>query len=274
MAKTIALGAKFTNPGSTNLHFFLGKHFKNLSEYGQSLDEFKRVQAKDPYYPKIHIEIGRFVSLGLIARAEAIEYFTKEIEISNDPYAYHMRGLMYGVGGEWEKAEEDFKTETSLVRSWAAYIDLGWALLAQEKLDEAEAAVEKALEIDNNSFWGLSGLGVIALKKGDFSKAIALLGKAVERGNALVEADYWLAYPGNDPRGAKKGALAMRAGAHFNLALSYEKTGRHKEAILQYNEYLRLLDQVAEYDIGPNPPVSRKEVEQRIFQLASKKENE
>lgn len=271
-AKILALGAKSTNTGSAHLHFLLGKHFKNLKAYEESLIEFRNAAGRDPYYPGVNLEIGRFVSLGFISQAAAIEYFTKEIEISNHPYAYHMRGLMHGFRGDWEKAEKDFRSATSLARSWASYVDLGWTLLAQDKIDEAELAVKRALEIEQN-FWGLSGLGVIALNQGDLANAISLLEKAVEQGKILTKYDYWRAYPGNDPRGAERGVLVMRAGAHFNLALAHERAGRYQGAIAQYEEYLRLAREAAGPGIGPRPPVPQRAVEERVAQLNLKINN-
>jgi tetratricopeptide (TPR) repeat protein len=228
---------------SAQKHLQVGKILRENGNYKQALFHFRQALQKDPNLAEVNLEIGRlyFIDPNLVSLDEAIYRFTKEIEISNHPYAYHERGILFGYLKKWKEAEADFRKEISLWDNWAGYLDLAWILFSQNRLNEAEELMKIVDQKMPNSVWSLNGLGIIHLNQGKYDLAINELEMAFEKAKDLSYNDYIMAYPGNDPKLAFENIENIKIGIAFNLALAYEKNKNLTKALIWYNKTKELL---------------------------------
>jgi len=62
----------------------------------------------------------------------------------------------------------------------AAFVDMGWSHVSRGEFDQANAAFEKAVSLDNQSIDGYYGLGVVARRKGDKARARQAFSTVIE----------------------------------------------------------------------------------------------
>lgn len=256
---------------SPETHFRLGRLLKNLGDYEPALKEFKRAANASPPFAHSYREIGRFYFLGrdLVGLEEAVSAFSKEIELTQDPYSYHLRGILYlSKLGRVKDAEEDFRKETELWSSWGAPLNLAWALFEQGKWREAEDAMRLAEKLAPDSVFVDNGFGVIYLNQDRFRDAISRFSAAFEKSGSLTAEEYRDAYPGNSPEYAAEGIISIRAGIAFNLGVAQEKTGNFTEAVRWYKKTLEFLPDLKR--IGVAPEITEQSLVEKIETLESK----
>jgi tetratricopeptide (TPR) repeat protein len=255
---------------SSEEHLEIGKKFKSKGEYAKALKHFLKALEKNPHLPGANLEIGtiHFADPKLVSLQEAIDRFSLEIEISNHPYAYHERGVLFGYLRKWEEAERDFRKERELWKNWAADLDLAWILFSQDKLDEAEKILLEANKNYQNNVWLLNGLGVIYLNQGKIHQALEKLFSAFEKSQHLSIEDYKRAYPNNDPSFAYQAIENIKAGIAFNIALAYEKIGDIKNSVLWYNKTKEIIGNRSYVDISEG--VNLETINEKIESLYSK----
>jgi Flp pilus assembly protein TadD len=128
-------------------------------------------------------------------------------------------------------------------------MELGYALAAQRKLDEAIACYRQAIRLENNFALAHSNLGAALYRKGKLDEAIAAFREAIRLKNDYPEAHYNL---GNAlrARGKLDEAIAEYRQAirlekdypeaHNNLAIALTDKGKLDEAIACYRQAIRL----------------------------------
>lgn len=248
---------------------------KSQGNYRESLKYFKKVYQLNPNYPGVNLEIGKFYFLGFISLNEALVHFTKEIELTNHPYAYHERGIIYGYLRQWDKAEKDFRQEIVLSDNWAGYLNLAWILFSQGEFNEAEKIMQIVNQKKPESIWSLNGLGVIHLNQGKYELAIQELEKAFEKAQILNIEDYLRAYPNNNPKLALSMIENIKAGIAFNLALAYEKGGDLAKALEFYNKTKEIISGLNYVKIAEG--FERKSIDwkiSKIYSIIHKNENQ
>lgn len=257
-----------TDPG---IHFGLGNVFKGLGDNRRALAEFRKAAAADQPYPHAWLEIGRLYFLGkdVVTLDEAVAALSKEIEVSNYPYAYHLRGILYAQKlDRIADAEADFRKETELWSSWAAALNLAWVLADQGKLREAEEAMRLVEARKPGSLFADNGYGVVYLREGRYAAARERLEAAYEKSALLTVEEYREAYPGNPPEYASEGVVSIRAGIAFNLGVVHEKLGDTRQAARWYREALRALPELVH--IGIAEGITEQALSDRIEMLESK----
>lgn len=105
--------------------------------------------------------------------------------------------------------------------NWVAYNNLGLALFAQGRKEEAIESYQQAIRYLPSYPHALANLGYALADRGDFPGAVAALEQAVML----------------DPEDSRK---------HFQLAFAFGKSGQRKEAIVHYERALALDPNVAE----------------------------
>lgn len=155
--------------------------------------------------------------------------------------------------------------------------NLGYALKAAGRLDEAISAYEQAIRLDPKYALAHMNLGVAFKAKGQMDQAIDCYRRALEANPSFAQAHNNLANALN-ARGDSAGAVehyeqAARldptlAEPHYNLGLLYAVQGRVDDAIAQYEEALRLLPDLyqAHNNLG-NLLASRKQWDQALAHL-------
>ncbi|MDP3785184.1 MAG: tetratricopeptide repeat protein [bacterium] len=153
---------------------------------------------------------------------KALEEINLELEFNPENLrSLYVRGLIYGYGGELEKAEEDFRNFTRWApKEWAGYNDLAWILAVREKYEEAREVILRSFEEvpgARENPWLFNSLGVAELNLKEHPEAEKSFKKARELSGKLSENDWRLAYPGNNPDSFEFQLKAFQEAIETNL---------------------------------------------------------
>lgn len=124
------------------------------------------VAMKAPAAPASFIVIGeKFAQQGDWLSAE--KQFEKAIAANvNDPIAHYNLGVVCAHLGKYDQAINQLNTSLLLKQDYLdSYIELGWVLNKQDKLDEAQAAIEKAIALNPESTTAKANLAAIQERK-------------------------------------------------------------------------------------------------------------
>jgi tetratricopeptide (TPR) repeat protein len=135
------------------------------------------------------------------------------------------------------------ETDKNDFQAWSA---LGTIYFAQQKLDDAEGAYLKAIEVHPTSPRAQLNLGRVRSSQKKFEAAVEPLTKAVELQPTSGDANYLL---GECYLQLRKGSKAIpylneaarlgRPDAHLRLGWLYNAAGMKDKAALEYEEYLK-----------------------------------
>jgi serine/threonine-protein kinase len=184
----------------------------------------------------------------------AIADYRRAIELQPEyPSAHNRLGWVLMMKGQVGEAEREFREaiRQSGGNFAAAQYNLGFALQQQGKLEDAVGSYQEAVRSRGGTYadaYFQIGLAYIGLKRN--AEAADALRTAVEQnGGRDPEARHALGVAlaqQNDFEGAEsafRSAVEERGGdyaeAHYNLGLLYQKTGRTREAIAEFEAYLR-----------------------------------
>ncbi len=119
------------------------------------------------------------------------------------------------ASGKWDIAFNNYdKILKKLPDNAKNLYDYGYVSFQLNKLDIAETAIKKAIELDPGLISAYNDLGVVLEKKQKTGEAIKAYQKAIDLG------------PNQD--------------AYFNLALLNEKQGKYKESVELYEKYIEM----------------------------------
>jgi tetratricopeptide (TPR) repeat protein len=174
------------------------------------------IDARVPADAKAALEKGH-AALAEKKPDAAISHFKKAIEIYPEFYdAQVALAQVYVDAGEWEKAEAGFRQAVKInPNAVAAMVSLGEVYRRQKKYEEGEKVLEQAIVIDGNSWESNFTLGRIFWELKDIAKAGKYVARTIELQPDVAEA-HLLA-----------GNIFVRAGLPSN-------------AVIEYEEYLRL----------------------------------
>jgi Tfp pilus assembly protein PilF len=150
----------------------------------------------------------------------AISYFKKAIEIYPDYHEAHMSlGQLYMDASEWEKAEVSLRQAVKTnPKSVTAMIALGEVYRRLKKYAEGEQVLEEALKVDNNSWESNFTLGRIHWELKDIVKAGKYVGRSIQLQPNVAE-------------------------SHLLAGNIFIRAGLPAQAVIEYEEYLRLAPQ-------------------------------
>jgi serine/threonine protein kinase/Tfp pilus assembly protein PilF len=236
--------------------YLQGRHFRwieNKPNLLKAKDYFEQAIAKDPDYSSAYAGLAdTYMLLGLSAmmsRKEAAQKAKnaaqRALELDeNSSEAHASMGVITEVfDWDWEGAEREFKHAIALnPNHFDAYYEYGALLGRLKRLDEGEAELKKAVQIDPLSSRVHGMLGMIYRLKGETEKAEEHnkkrdelnpippeSGSAIERAQKLIERD---------------GRLPQRL---FMLAYAYIQSGQEAEAYKPIDELKKMYE---ESDIG------------------------
>ncbi len=201
-------------PNDPDLLYYLSQASEMLSQ--QSLDIL--LSAHPDSARAFQAKAHNFYVLHELPQAE--QQYHQALVLRPDIPGLHLElGQVYAAGSQWEKAEEEFLTETKLQpeNAEAAY-RLGDARLQQGKLHDALTELQRADQLRPDMSETLYSLGKASLLSNDIDSAERALSRVV-----VLE---------------KESPLAGQA--HYLLASVYRKKGKTVEAERELNEFHRL----------------------------------
>ena len=197
----------------------LGEIYEDAEQYERAIDAYEAIPEDSPLWPSAEIQIAtnldeleKFdealarldallerrpeyydarVARGNLMRlqekwTEAAEEYTRALELVGTPEQEHwtvvyFRAISYERAGQWEKAEADFRTALRLEPDQPSVLNyLGYSLVDRdEKLDEAMAMIEKAVELRPNDGYIVDSLGWAHYQLGDYEEAVKQLERAI-----------------------------------------------------------------------------------------------
>lgn len=148
--------------------------------------------------------------------------------VQGDAESHLAQGEQYLQEDKLSEAIAEFQAAIQLdPGSVEGHFRLGNAYYQQGQLDEAAAEFQKALELDSKNVDARSNLGAVYYERGEFAKAAAEFKQA----SSLQPDD---------------------ADLHYNLGAAYVQQAKYDEAIAEFNEALRLRPQLTRsyYGLG------------------------
>lgn len=166
-------------------------------DYEGAIREFRqylRVTNSDELAPEAYSNLGEsYRQMGQIDRAIS-SYQTIVDDYPRDgqvPSALTSLGLLYYERGEFETSHEYFSQLLGTASRFAqeAYIGMGDASLAQDKLETARGEYESALSVNSANEGASVGLGKVAHAEGNFEEAQNILAPIADKNTTDIGAE-------------------------------------------------------------------------------------
>jgi tetratricopeptide (TPR) repeat protein len=136
---------------SPEIHMKFGSAYGTAGYPNQSIEEFKKVIAKNDKYPGAHYSLGAAYLVGLsdAIYPEAAEEFRKELELNPNDYNSHFQlGAIELKQHKLPEAQADLSRATELdPKNPDAYVSLGQLYNELNRTSDAEAALRKAIAL-------------------------------------------------------------------------------------------------------------------------------
>ncbi len=218
----IAPLATLRAPRDAALRFEIGNYYFGGGGYDttKAVTHFRAALVLDPMLEGPHYQLARihFVQGDFYKATYEID---QEILLHPDfKRSHYVRGLIYGYSGRLKEAEAEFKAFLAWKpESWAGNNDLAWIYFQEGKYREARDAARAGLIIAPDNPWLLNSLGVALLNTNDKEGAKETFDRALSVLDSMTEADWGVAYPGNDPGIYAEGFSKMKESIEENLKL-------------------------------------------------------
>lgn len=158
--------------------------------------------------------------------SDALDKINTQIRLHGDSFmaSYYIRGLIYGYVRNFPAAEEDFKRFLAWSpHNWAARNDLAWAYFSEGKFQEAADETFISLSANQSNPWILLNHAMAVYNLGYADVAEGELKKAQQIADTMTEAQWAVAYPGNNPAVAPQGLAEFKQTIADNLALVHKR---------------------------------------------------
>jgi superkiller protein 3 len=190
------------------------------------------------------------LSSGTEQKLKDAAVYAPELTIPDNARANYQLGLQFLQQGKADRAEKAFRRAAELYPKYSsAYNGLGVALRNQNKLEDARTALEQALLINPNNAPAQKNLAALLLGQGKTDEAEQLLRKATnlqphEPTGFVMLAYLELALKHFDAAIAASDAMGRKNWNKFPVihmirASALERNGHPKEAIAEYQSYLK-----------------------------------
>jgi len=242
------------DPEDVDALMSLGVQLGNAGQHQEALELFQRVNRASPNLAdgwRVTGEALRHVNL----TSDAEDAYSRALALDPNSPALFGFGILLRNAGRHDEAlallqrfNEAFPDH---LNGWEA---TGDSLRLLGRLEDAEAAYRKALELDSRSTVALFGLGVIATVAGRWEDALAIF----EEFNKLApnDADGWMAMGDmcrllgrfDEAEAALRRALELDREnlALFGLGILVARAGRHREALDLFQRFNKVAPDNAE----------------------------
>ncbi len=202
---------------------FADRHFNSRMSASYDIDRaayfYGIAEELDPSYPYVFHQLARIEFLKGDFYT-ALYYINKEIELHGETESntYYVRGLIEGYMGDYASAAKDYERYLEFdPNNWAGLNDYAWVLLKAGRFEDAEVATQKGLAYFPENPWLLNNYSISLYEQGRTEEAYAAVVRAVRAANNVTEEEWLRAYPGNDPKVAGEGVVALRKAAADNM---------------------------------------------------------
>lgn len=176
--------------------------------------------------------------------------YAPELSVPDDARGSYILGLQYLKEGDAVQAEGAFRKAAEIYPKYSsAFNGLGVALRNQNKMKEASEALEQALQVNPNNADAQKNLAALLLSENKVSDAERLLQSATKLQPHEPEGMVMLAYvelelKHYEPSIAAADAMGRKNWKVYPMvriirARALEMSGRKKEAISEYQAYLK-----------------------------------
>jgi tetratricopeptide (TPR) repeat protein len=211
------------------------RRFSALEPEWYDVDEaeyyFLLAAKHDPNLPYVNHQLARIEFL----RGDfldALILINRELEVNPDPSpsTYYIRGLIQGFAGLYDMSARDYETYLQAdPTNWAAINDYAWVLLKADRSEEALLATVRGLSFFPENPWLLNSNAIALYEEGFVDEAHEQALQATKHAMRLGERDWLIAYPGNDPRVAQEGLVALLDSIRTNLLVIREALAKGAE---------------------------------------------
>ena len=239
------------NPNNVTRYYDIGDTYLALGETDRAILYLRKADQIDPYNPLVCYNLGRaYFDLGRYDQCEAASktalQYDPEMVMSRTNLGLNATvnlGLAYLNLGKLKEAEQCFRKNLFLTAS--SYFNLGLALHRQEKYEEALQNFLQAVELvpDDAEYWDLVGNAHLELKQLD--EAQKALEKAIEIDPTYPPATYDLGVVFSRTKGRENEAMKLFKQAitlnpavaipYYAIACLYSLQNKKKSAL----DYLR-----------------------------------
>jgi tetratricopeptide (TPR) repeat protein len=162
-------------------------------EYPKAIATFERMLVRDPDSPAVHMFLGEaYDADGKMSKA--IEEFRTAVGKGSVPNLHFGLGYLLWRSHEYPEAAAEFQKElTTDPRHYQALAYLGDTLLRQGRQAEATKLLEQSIAVQDNVWLTHFHLGVMALERKQYSRAIDQLKRAIALSPQRAEPHYRLA---------------------------------------------------------------------------------
>lgn len=230
----------------------LRKDFPSESERAKLQEKiacYRRQISQEPRYADAYTNLGEALRrLGELAAAKQAH----EKALQLNPRLQEAKlglALVEQQSGDSKAAIEKIQQIVAQKESATAYFYQGTALHQQAKLEEAETAFRKALELDPSYAEARVNLGLILNQQDKFDAAVNEFKQAIRNDPKLAAAHFNLGVT-LQAQGQLEPAIAAyreainidpnNAEANYNLGLALNKQGKTEPAIAAYKEAIRI----------------------------------
>lgn len=167
---------------------YQGKYEEALKSFNKALDgkesRFTDTEVDVLYYKaETEDKAGKYI--------ESVMTYTKIVEHEKSADAYLLRGMAYVKVGDSTSAEADLRTAIKKdKKNYEIYMALHKALMDQNKVDDARAVLEEALNLGGSKGRDLVNQGNVYLKLGDYASAEERFKKALDKGEISAHLGY------------------------------------------------------------------------------------
>jgi protein O-mannosyl-transferase len=204
-------------PNDTDAHLALGNALADQGRYDEALSHYNKVLRLKPdnmdayrHIAVILVDQGRFNEAVTLLR-KGLEYYTPQ-----HSFMLHLGlGTIYMQQGKFDEAIPELQIAARLRPASTTYNNLGVALFAKGRIDEAIECHKKAIRLDPKNAEAHYNLGNILLSQDKFGEAIGEYEKALSINPKYIK-------------------------AHINLAVALMEESRPQEAADEYRKVLQL----------------------------------
>lgn len=178
------------NPKDYEAICYKGVCYTALGEYEKSISLQKEALEINPYYSTAYNEMGN-ASFYSFMDDDALQYYTKAIELDENPDYYFNRAKVYLVNKRYDEAVTDYIRTIELnPKDYEAFNQIGYCYYNMQEYTQAEEYFLSALDINYMYTPACYNLGLVYENLKEYEKAVEYFNYVIDYaqpGDSLIE---------------------------------------------------------------------------------------